>query len=139
MTSPPPPTPTDQPILFRPGKKRKLYRQRDVSPPPAAATAPAAPAQSLDELIASGGSAGDAVDDAGVSLAEILRLRKQRRARQPGGVEFRAEGHGRDGERGEHDSADYDEGGKGGEGEGVVRRFAPQTGVLGKGDVDRHM
>jgi hypothetical protein len=131
MTSPPPPTPTDQPILFRPGKKRKLYRQRDVSPPVAAAT--------LDELIASGGSAEDAVDDAGVSLAEILRLRKQRRARQPGGVEFRAEGHGRDGERGEHDGADYDEGGKGGEGEGVVRRFAPQTGVLGKGDVDRHM
>ena len=56
-------------------------------------------------------------------------------------MEFRAEGYGR-GEEGV--SEGRGEGREGEEvgvevGKGVVRRFAPQTGVLGKGDIDRHM
>lgn len=72
-----------------------------------------------------------------VTLAEILRLRKQqRRARAVDGR------HGGGGEEGEgqmvlHGGEDHKV--EEGEGAGVVRRFAPQTGVLGKGDVDRHM
>lgn len=73
--------------------------------------------------------------DASVNLAEILRLRKQRRPKL-GGVEFRAEGPRRDTEMEEDE--------RGGEreedtGAGVGGRFAPQTGVVGMGDVDRHM
>jgi hypothetical protein len=146
MTSPPP---TTNSSLFRPTKKRKTYRQRvdpdeDIESLPHAtsATAPVVVAQSLDELIAS--RAQDAErEEEGLSMAEILRLRKMKRVR--GGVGFSV--------------ADSNSGGRGGEspldgqvvvagtnnvqGEGeeekggVVRKFAPQTGVMG--DVDRHM
>jgi hypothetical protein len=61
---------------------------------------------------------------------EILRLRKQRRLKI-GAVEFRAEDSGREREGEEEREEEV--------GAGVVRRFAPQTGLLGKGDVDRHM
>ena len=151
MVSPPPPTghsPTDIPVLFRQSKKRKLYRQRETSPPaappPSADPAPAI-AQTLDELVASGAADAEAEaeadEGAGASLAEILRLRKQQRKTTKSGVEFRAEGYG----KGEGSLGELREEGREGEegGEevvrGVVRRFAPQTGVVGKGDVDRHM
>jgi hypothetical protein len=122
MTSPPPSA--EQTVLFRPSKKRKLYRHRETTSP-----LPDAPAQSLDELIATS-SSGDGTEGTSVSLAEILRLRKQRRLKI-GAVEFRAEDSGREREGEEEREEEV--------GAGVVRRFAPQTGLLGKGDVDRHM
>lgn len=75
------------------------------------------------------------------SQAEILRLRKQRRARTTAaGTTSGAEAarYGRDG--GEEELGErQDDNDDGGLQTGVVRRFAPQTGVVGKGDVDRHM
>jgi hypothetical protein len=162
MASPPPPA--GDTIIFRPSKKRKIYRQRpstsldDEEPQPASPNAPlpSAPtqtnAQSIDELIASTstatstlppGSAGEGEELEGtpVSIAEILRLRKKNK--RAGGVEFRAEAH-----------IVRDEDGllvirpAPGEGElrslegesgmsGVPRKFAPQTGTVG--DVNKHM
>lgn len=66
-----------------------------------------------------------------MSQAEILRLRRQRRTRI--------------GERGETQEAGRDEDMEMQmemeieEASTVGRRFAPQTGVVGMGDVDRHM
>ena len=121
MASPDPSVP-----LFRPNKKRRLYRQRaadedeeeDItaihSPPP----------QSLDELIASASSNANA--DA-LSMAEILRLRKQRKAKT--GMEFRPTGTVRDEEQRTVREKE--------EGDGPTARFAPQTGTVG--DVNKHM
>ena len=77
------------------------------------------------------------VEGATVSMAEILRLRKQRRPKV-GGVEFRAEGKPMRNEEGAlvvmkeaeeegRDEAPMD----------VAHRFAPQTGTVG--DVNKHM
>lgn len=139
-------------ILFRPSKKRKVYRQRaaddeeeatSASSSPAIATPLSPAAQSLDELISS--AASNAVKDGGseiegvpVSMAEILRLRKMKK--RTGGVEFRAETvlHApRDDEQAlvEHTEAPEEAGGL--VENGVTRKFAPQTGAVG--DVNRHM
>jgi hypothetical protein len=73
-----------------------------------------------------------------VSMAEILRLRKQKK--RVGGVEFRAV----ETTRGDESSIvvrspDVEEG-DGERANGVVRQFAPQTGIgSGTSDVDRHM
>ncbi|KAF4638038.1 hypothetical protein G7Y89_g64 [Cudoniella acicularis] len=97
-----------QPSLFRPSKKRKIYRARGHSPSPASEPAPLpipTVAQSLDELIASTGEEalastekkdGNGEKEGEVSIAEILRLRKQAEAQRRGkvGVEFRAAGGG---------------------------------------------
>lgn len=151
-TSPALPT-QDEPetILFRPSKKRKIYRQRERGEEDEAITAEAqiaedVPAsrleptreQSLQELISSGGVVeSDEVEGTAVSMAEILRLRKRNKRL---GVEFRVEGQrARDAEseergltlaqQGEGDTADVPVGGP--------RRFAPQTGTVG--DVNKHM
>ena len=130
--------PTDA-ILFRPSKKRKIYRQRAVDPNetepqsvPATAAAVSTEAQSIDELIASTGTVIDGVsfEGAQVPISEILRLRK--RNRKVAGVEFRAKGSGhlenheerQDGEVVVREP-------------GVPRKFAPQTGTVA--DVDKHM
>ena len=152
--SPPAVSPPAETILFRPSKKRKVYRRRasndDVEdePAPVAAPAPiaASNAQTLDELIGSSANgASEGLDGEGelegarVSIAEILRLRK--RNKRVAGVEFRAEGHVvRDDEGRELMVRGKDhEGGAEGEQEqvGKLRKFAPQTGTVG--DVDRHM
>jgi hypothetical protein len=149
------PTPEAETILFRPSKKRKIYRQRNdaldddepstfpTSPPPAAS--PPNP-QSIDELIASSSSLAPStpsqdLEGTPVSISEILRLRKKNHKRV-GGVEFRAEpgGHILRDEDGALVLRD-----KGGEEErdlvevesGVPRKFAPQTGTVG--DVNKHM
>jgi hypothetical protein len=166
--------PTNDTILFRPSKKRKVYRQRiaenDDEPPSTNSNASAlspvpatteTEAQSLDDLISSTAGAATEVGDQGeevegvrVSMAEILRLRK--RNKKFGGVEFRAssghmlrdedgalvvrgkvgDDHG-DAEGGEGEGEG--EGGRGGllAGNGVPRKFAPQTGTVG--DVNKHM
>lgn len=147
-TSPiPPPDPAQaDTVLFRPAKKRKIYRQRatedepappSVSPPESQVAVPVAEAQSLDDLIstASGSVPGNGeleVENVSVSMAEILRLRKKNKAR--GGVEFKASGHIARDEEGELILRPDEEvvGSN-----GVPRKFAPQTGAVG--DVNRHM
>jgi hypothetical protein len=162
MTSPPPTT--SDTVLFRPIKKRKIYRQRhddstnpspqlsSPNPPfsPASASAPAQPnLQSIDELIASSTSLPTAADEelepTQVSISEILRLRQKNKNKRSG-VEFRASGHiarDQDGELVIRHAATA----TGGEGEpvpaevggggSVIRKFAPQTGTVG--DVNKHM
>ncbi len=149
MSTPPVP-PTDlaqaDTVLFRPTKKRKIYRQRasedeptppSVSSPEPPAAASVAEAQSLDDLIstASGSVLGNGPVDVGaapVSMAEILRMRKKNKTR--GGVEFKASGHVARDEEGEL-ILRPDEEALGSS--GVPRKFAPQTGAVG--DVNRHM
>lgn len=125
-------------ILFRPSKKRKIYRQRTEEDEETTITAalPLQDVQSLDELIA-GAAKGDEVEGVPVSVAEILRLRKLGRKRA-GGVEFRADSHGnaaREEEQGlvlrqeqESEAVGILDGG---------RKFAPQLGTVG--DVNKHM
>ena len=152
MTSSPPPSEPST-ILFRPSKKRKIYRQRAAdsshngdaneetsSPPTTIAPAPAE--QSLDELIASSApNTEEDVEGTPVSISEILRLRKLRKPRV-GGVEFRVESGGA-----------KTEGAEGGQAQQIVRReeeeveevqsglevrrFAKQTGMVG--DLNKHM
>jgi hypothetical protein len=153
MTSLPPPT--GDTILFRPGKKRKIYRQRpDEALPEPQPTSPGtspAPAQanpqSIDELIAStsanlpSGSAGegDELEGTPVSISEILRLRKKNK--RIGGVEFRAEGHISRDEDGalviRHALGEAGAQSTEGESGPVIRKFTPQTGAVG--DVNKHM
>src|ERR1700709_2213583 len=97
MASPPISLAESDTVLFRPTKKRKIYRQRAneaEETSPATAVPPPPPAQSLDELIAS--TTNGTLDiqhvemeGARVSVSEILRLRKMRRPKT-GGVEFKA-------------------------------------------------
>lgn len=155
MTSPP--APTGDTILFRPSKKRKIYRQRPTATldddqflsdsPPSPAPAHTSP-QSIDELIAStsanlpSASVAKEEDLEGtpVSIAEILRLRKK--TKKSGGVEFRAEGHIARDEDGalviRHMPGEGEARPAGEEnGTAVIRKFAPQTGTVG--DVNKHM
>lgn len=131
--------PADAAILFRPSKKRKIYRQRATSQEPEAPTIPTPEAQSLDDLISSTAQVAD-VEGVQVSMSDILRLRKQRKGKT--GVAFGANftsADARDGERAlaiRAQEAEKGEEGLGSNG-GVVRKFAPQTGTVG--DVDRHM
>jgi hypothetical protein len=143
MASPPPAGDT---TIFRPSKKRKIYRQRattDDEPPVSPGSAPAE--QSIEELIASStahGNAADEMEGTAVSMAEILRLRNLKKKRG-GGVEFRAAGTTR--EPSDQDALVLHNGEGNGEEvndvDTVVGRFAPQTGIGGGGgmDVDRHM
>ena len=122
-------------IVFRPNKKRKIYRRRaededEEAAPPTTTTSP--PAQSLDELIASSAKYAEE-EGTPLSMAEILRLRKSRKPKA--GVEFKATGNlARDDEgalvmpaevMGRTEAA------------GPVKRFAPQTGAVA--DVNKHM
>lgn len=154
--SPPPPVDTLEAntILFRPTKKRKIYRQRasddepvaaplSTSPPSAPTPAPVTipDVQSLDELIstASGPQTlrnnGEEIEGVSVSMSEILRLRKKNK--RVGGVEFKASGHVARDEAGELILRPSEEGGEVVGSTGVPRKFAPQTGTVG--DVNRHM
>jgi hypothetical protein len=138
------PTESEPAILFRPSKKRKIYRQRaaddevlaSVSSPP-----PPPTSLSLDELISSAGVANatslEGETEGELSIAEILRLRKKNKR---GGVEFKASGQG----QGQHDEdsalvppskeGDVEEVEVVG---GIISKFARQTGAVG--DVNRHM
>lgn len=144
VTSPPEVT---EAVLFRPTKKRKIYRQRgldDVQSP----TSPTGATETLDAIVAPVSAENTSpVDEelkgTRVSMPEILRLRKLRKHRV-GGVEFRAStvyGRGDDGQDGalvpnESSRAD-DEKDEISQRLGVPRRFAKQTGMVG--DVDKHM
>lgn len=141
--------------LFRPSKKRKIYRQRNNDDEdqneaqqsiPAKAVAPVPVEQSLDELIASNSipikreedeETGFPVEES-LDISEILRLRKQRK--KIGGVEFRTESKIREDATGDtlvkYEEKDADEVQT--EGGLSMRRFAPQMGVVGSA-VDKHM
>ncbi|KAL3417876.1 hypothetical protein PVAG01_10885 [Phlyctema vagabunda] len=129
--------PEAETILFRPSKKRKIYRQREREESPAPVEpAQQADEQTLDELITSTSATAE-LESTNVPISEILRLRKQRKARV-GGVEFRtfATALGKDEET---DGAEMivhgeDEAEKK---EVELRKFAPQTGMIG--DVNKHM
>lgn len=142
----------DQPPLFRPSKKRKIYRQRATSPPtipPPTEATTTTTARSTAALPQPSTSGGDDDDDTAPSTAAIRRLLATRRQRV-GGVEFRASSpRGADeAEEGEGDGAvvvarreshgGHDEGeGAGGLAMGG-KRFVTQTGMSAEG-VDRHM
>jgi len=143
MASPPISLAESDTVLFRPTKKRKIYRQRAneaEETSPATAVPPPPPAQSLDELIAS--TTNGTLDiqhvemeGARVSVSEILRLRKMRRPKT-GGVEFKASAalvKDQDGElvRDETSTELVSTDGS------AVRKFAPQTGMVG--DINKHM
>jgi len=119
--------PSNAPILFRPSKKRKLYRQRAPEDDEPASASP--PPQSLDELIA---SAAISTDEP--SINTILRLRKRK---PKAGVEFKATGLVRDEEGRVVKAEGEGEGDVGKEDAGSAIKFAPQTGMVM--DVDRHM
>ncbi len=81
----------EQPVIFRPGKKRKAYRQRAVDQTTTASdlehTGDHAGVVEQDGDNSENG--GLASGDEGLSVAEVMRLRNARRARL-GGVGFSA-------------------------------------------------
>lgn len=113
--------------LFRSNKKRKIYRQRIEETHDEAET--------IDDLIANARVQAEENE-----LAEILKLRKQKKLRT-GGVEFRADGiasrkagEDRDEDRDLVKAAEMEALQK------VVGRFAPQMGVMGGEIVEnKHM
>lgn len=142
------PPETVETVLFRPAKKRKIYRQRaqdngssPTSPQPDSTQIPdTIPAPAITD---DGPHADEELESTHVSMSEILRLRKLRKHRV-GGVEFRAStvnGRGDDEQEGAlvpHESGRAaNEGVEVQQGGGVARRFAKQTGMIG--DVDKHM
>lgn len=155
------PDPAPQ-ILFRPGKKRKNYRQRATEDPDNAIdsnnTGEAETAQTRlsadpppsgnDGPIKTVGRGDSSEREEGLSVSEIRRLRNARKHRQ-GGVGFRASPSGLAGdgatneensERGVvlHGSADAQQGAEAAVIGGISSRFAPQTGLVGE-LVNRHM
>lgn len=126
--------PKDDAILFRPNKKRKIYRQRPTENIDKEQAASAPQAQSLDELITDAAN----IEATNLPMAEILRLRK--RNKKIGGVEFRADSYGQV-SRNEEGSLIVRQKGEDGqplEAVGSVeKRFASQTGTVG--DVNKHM
>lgn len=142
----------EQAVLFRPSKKRKIYRQRaandeddvEAAPSPIPAVAEEMnTAQGLDELIASASGAaamaeldGAEVEGVAVPMSEILRLRKKNK--RMGGVEFKASTRLRgDGGEGTGAMVQAEGGGQDSTKVGVQRSFAPPTGAVG--DVNKHM
>lgn len=129
------PSAESETVLFRPSKKRKIYRQRagdvDEDMPSAIASSSTVIVPPHEPDLAE----ADPGESTRISMAEILRLRKQRKTRV-GGVEFRST------------PALYAESpsdalvpANAGEGNSEVpepvARFAKQTGLAG--NVDKHM
>jgi hypothetical protein len=143
----------DHPPLFRPSKKRKIYRQRAISPPPAITnpatedTTSSTPCTApLPQPLTSEGDE----DNTAPSTAAIRRLLAARRHRGLG-VEFRAEsprGAVDDDAEGDGEGAivvrreRLDDGHEDGDSAGGLalggKRFVTQTGMSAEG-VDRHM
>lgn len=138
-------------VLFRPSKKRKIYRQRaldDVPDPPPSPPGPPGLSETPEPIPASvptetASRTDEELESTRVSISEILRLRKLRKHRV-GGVEFRASttnGRGDDTQDGAlvlHENSRQDDLKVDLPQEvGVVRKFAKQTGMVG--DVDKHM
>ena len=148
--------PEDVPqVVFRPGKKRKIYRQRLEEPDSAASNGPTpteadhAPSGNTPTTVAERDE-----DEQGLSVAEALRLRNSRKHKH-GGVGFRAGPSGLGGDDDDddraaataqntersvvlHGNADAQQGAEAAVIGGISKRFAPQTGMVGE-LVNRHM
>jgi hypothetical protein len=138
-------------VVFRAGKKRKVYRHRSEE-----VDSPTSEIANETSAVASGPSGGNSLESQepphldspgeGLSVAEAIRRRNARKARL-GGVAFRAAPTSRNedvGPEGDHSTdqslvAHEDGGGAvdistG----GIVKRFASQTGLVGE-LVNKHM
>jgi hypothetical protein len=134
-------------VVFRPGKKRKIYRQRagdeaEVSPHDAPAAASEQRSTLPATILSADGESQDRSNETGLSVAEALRLRNARKGRL-GGVNFRAGPTARNDEAETSqveqrlvpaDGGDTAEDAIG----GMVKQFAPQTGLVGE-LVNKHM
>lgn len=135
-------------VLFRPAKKRKIYRQRAFDDGPHSTSPPLGPIETIDPIpgpvmLQNASPADGELESTHNSMSEILRLRKLRKHRV-NGVEFRdcimkaREEDGQDGTLVLQESSKIAErGSELPQGVGVARRFARQTGMVG--DVDKHM
>ncbi|KAK3903462.1 hepatocellular carcinoma-associated antigen 59-domain-containing protein [Staphylotrichum tortipilum] len=138
-------------VLFRPGKKRKNYRQRAEQPddtPSTGATPTEANTAEPTRAVASPVEPAQDEPEERPSVAEALRLRNARKHKH-GGVGFRAGRTGPGDERasGEdnteqglvlHGNADAQQAADVAVIGGISTRFAPQTGMVGD-LVNRHM
>ncbi|KAL2159149.1 hypothetical protein VTH06DRAFT_2581 [Thermothelomyces fergusii] len=138
-------------VVFRHGKKGKTYRQRAEGS--SGATDSGETPDQAEHGAASAASATTTIerdeDEAGLSVAEVLRRRNARKHKH-GGVGFRAgpSGPGNDAaaaseenaERGlvPHGGADAEQGSEAAIAGGIAKRFAPQTGLVGE-LVNRHI
>ncbi|KAL1862695.1 hypothetical protein VTK73DRAFT_6685 [Phialemonium thermophilum] len=139
-------------VLFRPGKKRKVYRQRsedaDIpsdgveqpTPPPRSVLEPASASESHDPRKV------DDDEEEGLPVMEVIRRRNARKARL-GGVVFRTEQTQRTGETDTDNASNIDQSltsqdGSGNSSDkivgGIAKRFASQTGLVGE-LVNKHM
>jgi hypothetical protein len=145
-------------VVFRPGKKRKIYRQRLEEPDSTASNGAtpteangAAPNSSTPTTTA---ERDNDDDEQGLSVTEVRRLRNSRKHKH-GGVGFRAGPPGvgiGDDDRAAaatteqntersvvlHGNADAQHGAEAAVIGGISKRFAPQTGMVGE-LVNRHM
>lgn len=138
-------------VVFRAGKKRKIYRQRSEE-----SDSPTTEIANESSAVATGPSDGISLEsqepphldspDEGLSVAEAIRRRNARKARL-GGVAFRAtppsrnEDVGPEGDRNTDQSLVVHEEGGGAvdiSTGGIVKRFASQTGLVGE-LVNKHM
>ncbi len=138
-------------VVFRPGKKRKNYRQRAEEPDDTPSTAATPTDASTAEPTRAVASPVEPVADEPeekLSVTEVLRLRNSRKHKH-GGVGFRAgtAGLGDDRTGGDdnterglvlHGSADAQQAAEASVIGGISTRFAPQTGMVGD-LVNRHM
>lgn len=138
--------------LFRPSKRRKTYRQHganeheptlnnaklEVTSVPMVSATDKKVTEPLDSAGAM--TDDDSVEHVRITVAEILRLRKNAKARH-NGIEFRARSP--QNAKMDHQTqleVSYEENGVGGALEEQARnRFAPQTGTKGGEKVDKHM
>lgn len=133
-------------VVFRPGKKRKAYRQRQEEPESTISNGElATEAATTTSSSAHDTPAEQDDNEAGLSVAEVLRLRNLRKHKH-GGVGFRAGqspfGDGREDNTEQglvlHGSADAQLAAENTVIGGISRRFAPQTGMAGE-LINRHM
>ncbi|KAK4233592.1 hepatocellular carcinoma-associated antigen 59-domain-containing protein [Achaetomium macrosporum] len=144
-------------VIFRPGKKRKMYRQRAEAPDErtsgseqgngkgGTATEDSAAAQNAAHAVS---PAEEKDDEQGLSVAEVLRLRNSRKHKHSG-VGFRAgpsslaDSRVTSEENTEHSlvlhgNTDAQQGAELAVTGGISKRFAPQTGLVGD-VVNKHM
>ena len=139
------PAQTEPQVVFRPGKKRKIYRQRAEDDEEAAKPKIETPTEPKITGEVHPSEALSVAEEEGLSVAEIRRLRNARRSRLRG-VEFRPEQGPRAGAEAENketslvlkkDAADGPKSSDALVG-GMTKRFAPQTGMVGE-LVNQHM
>ena len=131
--------------MFRPGKKRKIYRQRAEDDEEGAKPKIETPTEPKITGEVHPSEASSVAEEEGLSVAEIRRLRNARRSRLRG-VEFRPEQGPREGAEAENtetslvlknDAAGAPKSSDALVG-GMTKRFAPQTGMVGE-LVNQHM